>query len=490
MHTLAILTLALLGLVAKGLSCEVLDWRITGDLSTAPSDPNLVVTLVEDITVAMTGEEGIVAVDFDVAVSYSICSRAPVLSSIQCTPLEELGHKNERTGRQLFKPLHLLDEVVLRIEHKVPKQRLYEIGQPSNSFSALNITKWLASIHGTTISAAHTSESLFQPCRTKSDITATLSLPATTGSEVSLCGQRSNYLAHGIGTESCFLCLDSRQSNNQTLSRCGNVVPNDMGNFSAVVPAMRLNSEDMTLHLEVMYGYMQQDAAVLPADRIATCRSLMYAQTSFHPLHFFVEISYPLKVLFILVPLGTFLLYFGTRFLCSNASSSTALLVAAVMILSDMILIGGAFLYPLCSVAVGGYGFTFMDWAFLLGMNGLFLFLFFQLDAFLAKRITLPPAFSQFYAKACLPALNNALPVWLPVPVLLVLFYAWTILYMTLDFVYLNEMFVLTAIILVVSAVVNRNRRKQSPGLPQFMPVNAYPTRSALRAKYTSPPPN
>jgi hypothetical protein len=201
--------------------------------------------------------------------------------------------------------------------------------------------------------------------------------------------------------------------------------------------------------IQLVSGTHLQELALRAPPQTAYCRQLMHNQHVSWVEQFVGDVTYPLKVVFMVVPvamLGMLLaVTLARRFAIIGA------VAAVVSNLVDIALIGAAGVFPTCSVAVAGRGYGVGDMVALAMLYAVSAVAFWGIDKMVSERFALPDSIAKYHMARWGPAVSSGMPAWLPLPLAAGLLYIAGILWWATELVSGGDM--LSVVVVVMNAV-------------------------------------
>jgi len=127
-------------------------------------------------------------------------------------------------------------------------------------------------------------------------------------------------------------------------------------------------SSDVGIQVKLTFGTLPADAGLISFERGGRCRQYLFDQDVPFLDAFFGEITYPLKIILLVTPVGMAAMFLGIG--VTRLFAVCGPLVAIGSHVVDAVALGGIAVYPVCSVAVVGRFLTLTDLATILIFSG------------------------------------------------------------------------------------------------------------------------
>ena len=268
---------------------------------------------------------------------------------------------------------------------------------------------------------------------------------------VLLCNARPTALysasGHGITERSCGLWMEGERVGELSARRSsdGHQLEVEADTAATVVFGR-------PLHVGLTFGYRQPALALVSEERGASCRRLLFDVQLGWFEALVGDVLFPLKVMLVLMPASLVALLVLLQLVSAVPLCAPPLALAAIAM--DAAFMLGTMAFPLCSLAIGGWGWALTDAVVLVVYYGAFFWAFWRVDRLLSKVCRLPASLNVLRLQYWLPWVARWLPIWLPAGILLALGALWTVLYVLTGLLMLHEMCFWTLLIVNVHAVL------------------------------------
>ena len=148
------------------------------------------------------------------------------------------------------------------------------------------------------------------------------------------------------------------------------------------------HSSDVGIQVKLTFGTLPADAGLISFERGARCRQYLFDQDAPFLDAFFGEITYPLKIILFVTPVGMVAMFLGIG--VARLFAVCGPLVAIGSHVVDAVALGGIAVYPVCSVAVVGRFLTLTDLATIVIFSGCCVAAFYSVDQMISRRFALP----------------------------------------------------------------------------------------------------
>lgn len=178
-------------------------------------------------------------------------------------------------------------------------------------------------------------------------------------------------------------------------------------------------------------------ARLVSEHRVAKCQRLLLDQQVPFIAEFVAELTYPVKVLFLVVPIAMFTMIVGI--FLAQRMAGLGIVLALTSNLFDAAVIGATAVFPVCSAATAGGALSFGDVLALIVYYAACGAAFLQIDRAISSRFPLPPTVSAYHVRQWWPVATARAPRLLPLPLAFGALFGWCLLCHTTQLLHESE---------------------------------------------------